>query len=156
MKKGINLDSKGIARFAKGKDYIGVGVGAIIINDKGELFLAKRGPKAKNERGTWEFPGGGIEFGETMADCIKREIFEEYGIKIDLTGQLEAIDHLIPDEKQHWVAITYLAKIVQGTPKIMEVGKCDEIGWFEINRLPKPLSLVSTASLDLLKKYLSK
>lgn len=147
---------KGIARFAKGKDYIGVGVGAIIINDKGELFLAKRGPKAKNERGTWEFPGGGIEFGEIMVDCIKREIFEEYGIKIELTDQLEAIDHLIPDEKQHWVAITFIAKIVKGTPKIQEIEKCDQIGWFEINKLPKPLSLVSTASLDLLKKYLSK
>lgn len=35
----------------KGVDYIGVGVGAIILNDKGEVFLAKRGLKAKNERG---------------------------------------------------------------------------------------------------------
>lgn len=139
----------------KGVDFIGVGVGAIIINDKGELFLAKRGPKANNERGMWEFPGGGIEFGETMADCIKREIFEEYGIKIELTNQLEALDHLIPDEKQHWVAVTYLAKIVKGSPKIMEVGKCDEIGWFEIDKLPQPMSIVSTASLNLLKKHLS-
>jgi mutator protein MutT len=140
----------------KGVDFIGVGVGAIIINVKGELFLAKRGPKAKNERGTWEFPGGGVEFGETMADCIKREIYEEYGIRIELSDQLEAIDHLIPDEQQHWVAITFIAKIVKGKPKIMENEKCSEIGWFKINELPKPLSIVSSASLDLLKKHLGK
>ncbi len=140
----------------KGVDFIGVGVGAIILNDEGKVFLAKRGHKAKNERGTWEFPGGGVEFGETMADCIKREIYEEYGIKIELADQLEAIDHLIPDEKQHWVAITFIAKIVKGKPKIMENEKCSEIGWFKINELPKPLSIVSSASLDLLKKHLGK
>ncbi len=140
----------------KGIDYIGVGVGAIIINDDGKVFLAKRGPKAKNERGTWEFPGGGVEFGETMADCIKREIFEEYGIKIELKDQLEALDHLIPDEKQHWVAVTFIANIIKGKPKIMESEKCSEIGWFEIDKLPQPMSIVSTASLELLRKYLGK
>jgi mutator protein MutT len=140
----------------KGVDYIGVGIGAIIFDDQGRVFMAKRGQKAKNERGKWEFPGGGVEFGETMSDCIKREIFEEYGIMIELTDQLEAIDHLIPDEKQHWIAVTYLAKIVKGTPKIMEVEKCDEIGWFEIDKLPQPMSIVSTASLDLLNKHLSR
>lgn len=138
----------------KGVDYIGVGVGAIIINDEGKVFLAKRGQRAKNERGKWEFPGGGVEFGETMADCIKREIYEEYGIVITLVDQLEALDHLIPEEKQHWVAVTFIAKIAQGKPKIMEPEKCDEIGWFGLESLPQPMSIVSTASLDLLKKYL--
>lgn len=140
----------------KGVDYIGVGVGAVIINAEGKVFLAKRGSKAKNERGTWEFPGGGVEFGETMADCIKREIFEEYGIKIELKDQLEALDHLIPDEKQHWVAVTFIANIIKGKPKIMESEKCSEIGWFEIDKLPQPMSIVSTASLELLRKYLGK
>jgi ADP-ribose pyrophosphatase YjhB (NUDIX family) len=54
----------------KGVDFIGVGVGAIILNDEGKVFLAKRGHKAKNERGTWEFPGGGVEFGEKLVDAI--------------------------------------------------------------------------------------
>ena len=40
-----------------GYDYIGVGVGAIVFNEAGEVFLARRGPRASNERGTWEFPG---------------------------------------------------------------------------------------------------
>ncbi len=138
----------------KGVDYIGVGVGAVIINAEGKVFLAKRGSKAKNERGTWEFPGGGVEFGETMADCIKREIFEEYGIKIELKDQLKALDHLIPDEKQHWVAVTFIAKIIKGKPKIKESEKCSEIGWFGIDELPQPLSLITQASLPELKIYL--
>ena len=41
---------------APGTDYIGVGVGAIVVNDAGELFLSQRGEAATNERGAWEFP----------------------------------------------------------------------------------------------------
>src|SRR5256886_4667062 len=47
----------------RGVDYIGVGVGAIIVDERGRLFLARRGPSAKNERGRWEFPGGSVELG---------------------------------------------------------------------------------------------
>jgi 8-oxo-dGTP diphosphatase len=35
----------------RGIDYIGVGVGAVIVDEQGRLFLARRGPQAKNERG---------------------------------------------------------------------------------------------------------
>jgi mutator protein MutT len=138
----------------KGVDYIGVGVGAIILNDKKEVFLAKRGKKAKNERGTWEFPGGGVEFGERLADAIKREMMEEYGIEIEVVYQLNTHDHIIPEDGQHWVAPSYIAKIVKGEPKIMEVEKCEEIGWFNIDNLPQPLSLITQASLPELQEYL--
>jgi len=63
----------------RGIDYIGVGVGAIITDNQGRLFLARRGPESKNERGLWEFPGGSVEFGETMADALRREMREEFG-----------------------------------------------------------------------------
>ncbi len=46
----------------KGVDYIGVGVGGVIFNDEGKVFLAKRGAAARNEAGKWEFPGGAVEF----------------------------------------------------------------------------------------------
>ena len=55
----------------RGIDYIGVGVGAIIVDQSGRLFLAKRGPAAKNERGLREFPGGSVEFGEKMSEALK-------------------------------------------------------------------------------------
>ena len=55
----------------RGIDYIGVGVGALLVNDAGAVFLAQRGPAAKNERGLWEFPGGSVEFGETLAEALR-------------------------------------------------------------------------------------
>lgn len=132
----------------KGRDYIGVGVGAMIFNDAGELLLAKRGRLAKNERGCWECPGGGVEYGETMAAAIKREVKEELGIDIMLKHQLHAIDHLIPADNQHWVTTPFVAKIAAGQqPKIMEPGKCDEIGWFALDNLPRPLSIATQQNL---------
>jgi mutator protein MutT len=137
-----------------GVDYIGVGVGAIIFNDKGEVFLMKRGPNAKNERGHWEFPGGTVDFGEKLQDAIKREINEEFDIEIELIEQLPATNHLIPAEKQHWVSTCFIAKIKEGqVPKIVEKdkGKCDEIGWFSLDNLPHPLSIVSQLNFDYFK-----
>ncbi len=58
----------------RGIDYIGVGVGAVILDEQGRLFLARRGPQAKNERGLWEFPGGSVEFGERLAEALRREM----------------------------------------------------------------------------------
>ena len=40
-----------------GKDFIGVVIGAVIVNKKGKIFLSKRGSEAQNERGKWECPG---------------------------------------------------------------------------------------------------
>lgn len=41
----------------RGNDYISVGSGALIFNSEGRFFVAKRGHKAQNERGKWDFPG---------------------------------------------------------------------------------------------------
>src|SRR5512143_544072 len=114
----------------RGIDYIGVGVGAVIVDDDGRLFLARRGPLAKNERGLWEFPGGSVEFGETLAAALQREMDEEYGIEIAVGELLDVIDHILPEEGQHWVSPTFICRINSGQPAIREPGKCAAIGWF--------------------------
>src|SRR5258708_22456963 len=85
----------------RGIDYIGVGVGAIIVDEAARVFLARRGEKARNERGLWEFPGGAVEFGETLRYALAREIHEEYGIVVAVGDMLTVTDHILPDEKQH-------------------------------------------------------
>ena len=132
----------------RGIDYIGVSAGALIINDKGEIFLSKRSQLTTNEKGCWETPGGAVEFGETLEQTVKREMWEEYGVSLELIKQFPAEDHFIPDEKQHWVATTFLAKIkAHEIPQIKEPTKCEAIGWFVLDRLPEPLSIITQLDL---------
>ena len=139
----------------QGKDYIGVGVGAMIFNDKGELLLTKRGQAAKNERGCWEIPGGSVDFGETLAQAIVREVKEEMGVDVVVEHQLLANDHLIPAEKQHWVATPFIVRVKYGqTPKILEPHKCEAMGWFPLTKLPSPLSITTKLNLKVYRYHL--
>lgn len=135
-----------------GRDYIGVGVGAFIFNDEGKLLLEKRGPLAKNEVGAWIVPGGTVDFGETLKEATIREVKEELGVDIELGEQLLCYDHLLPDENQHWVATAFMARIISGTPEILEPGKCDEIAWFSLDSLPSPIAKVDIEPLAYLLK----
>ncbi len=136
-----------------GIDYIGISVGALILNTKGEILLCKRSQKAKNERGCWEAPGGAVEFGETLIHAIKREMKEELGIELVISKQLPAADHILLKEHQHWVPSSLVCHI-QGNkkPVIMEPEKCDAIGWFSLKKLPSPLSVITKIDL---KRYTS-
>ena len=132
----------------RGIDYIGVGVGAIIVDNRGRLFLARRSIKAKNEGGLWEFPGGSVELGETMAAALRREMREEFGIEITVGGLLDVVDHILIEEGQHWVSPTYRCTITAGEPHIMEPEKCAEIGWFPPDAVPKELTQISCENLS--------
>jgi mutator protein MutT len=131
----------------RGVDYIGVGVGVILVDQEGRLFLARRGPSSKNERGLWEFPGGSVEFGETLAAAIQREMREEFGIEIEVGQLVDVADHILAEEGQHWVSPTFRGRIVSGEPSIQEPGKCSEIGWFSVEQVPVELSQVTCINL---------
>lgn len=55
---------------------------AIIIEDD-RVLLTRRGPDEKLA-GYWEFPGGKVEDGESLEECLKREIHEELGLYTDI------------------------------------------------------------------------
>jgi len=136
-----------------GVDFIGVSVGAMIVNDQGKLLLCKRSKTARNEQGQWEIPGGEVEFGEKLTDAIHREMGEELDIDIELIKQLPAADHIITAEHQHWVPTTFLAKL-KGIkkPRIMEPKKCDAVEWFAFNKLPSPLTIITKIDIAWYKK----
>lgn len=136
-----------------GVDYIGVGVGAVISDDDGRLLLALRGPGAQNERGMWEFPGGAVEYGETLQAALRREMREEFGIEVEVKELLEVADHLLPAENQHWVSPTFLCRICSGVPAVREQEKCSAVGWFFPDRLPENLSVVTRGNLACYLKH---
>ena len=134
-----------------GKDFIGVGVGAFILNDKNELLMLLRAKDSKVEPGTWMIPGGRIEFNEKMAETVKREASEEIGVDIEVVDKIETLDHILPD--QHWVTTTFLCKIKSGEPRIMEPHKHYGLDWFPLDNMPDNLSVVTINSI---KAYMEK
>ena len=58
-----------------------IDVTAAVIRKNGNILIARRA-KGHHLAGLWEFPGGKIENGETPEACLKRELFEEFGIKV--------------------------------------------------------------------------
>ncbi len=134
-----------------------MGVGAMIFNEKGELLMLKRGPASKNERGRWEVPGGGVDFGETQAQAVVREMKEELGVDIVVEHQLLAFDQFLPEEGQHWVATPFIVRLKKGqTPKIIEPHKHVAMGWFPLDKLPEPQSVTTRLNLEVYQYHLKR
>ena len=66
----------------KGFDYVGAGVVFFCHDGKGNVLLGKRGENCRDEHGKWDIGGGGIEFGDTAINTMRKEIAEEYSTDI--------------------------------------------------------------------------
>ena len=62
-------------------------VAAAVIRKEGRILLARRAPH-KSQAGLWEFPGGKVEPGETVAQCLVRELREELGLAVVVGREL--------------------------------------------------------------------
>ncbi|MBU2938366.1 (deoxy)nucleoside triphosphate pyrophosphohydrolase [Lacinutrix sp. C3R15] len=78
----------------------------------GNKILAVQRSKTMKLPLKWEFAGGKIEAGETEIDCIKREIFEELNIHIEVKKRLTPVIHQYPDFKIELIPFT--AKYLSG------------------------------------------
>lgn len=81
----------------------------------------------------WAFPGGHLEEGESITDCVKREMYEETGIRIGslvLKGFVSIYN--TENNKRHFV-YNYVSRDIRGTVK----KHCDEgdIEWIDISKI---------------------
>ncbi len=114
-----------------------VGVGAIVL-DGDRVLLVRRGhPPAE---GTWAFPGGLVELGESAAQAVQREVEEECHIRIEpfaIAGLFEPVVREGDRIKYHYVVIDFAARYVSG--RLKAASDAWEARWVpldEVNRYP--------------------
>jgi ADP-ribose pyrophosphatase YjhB (NUDIX family) len=102
-------------------------VAATIPEQDGAILLTRR--SINPGIGLWTFPGGFVDFGETVTDGAMRETFEETGLQVDLTGLLNVYTYPAAP-----VIIVYKARVIGGT-----LTTCDEndaLEWVTPERIP--------------------
>ncbi len=63
----------------------------VINKGRNDLFLIAKHAKNKIHAGKWEFPRGKVEHEENCSDAMKREVMEELGAEIEITGLQDPI-----------------------------------------------------------------
>jgi 8-oxo-dGTP diphosphatase len=103
-----------------------IGVAVIVIKDD-KILLGKR--KNSHGAGTWALPGGHLEFGESIKDCARRELWEEAGIRIRNLRYGPYTNDVFKRQGKHYVTLFVLADYDSGAPTVKEPLKCEQWQW---------------------------
>ncbi|WP_040772663.1 NUDIX domain-containing protein [Nocardia pneumoniae] len=91
------------------------GGSALVVDDNGAILMQRRA-----DSGNWSLPGGTMEIGETLEQCVIRETKEETGLDIEITGLLGIYtdpEHVIAysdGEVRQEFNVTYYAQVIGG------------------------------------------
>jgi len=90
-------------------DYLfRISVKAIVVNGDGRILVVK-----ETGRDWWDFPGGGLDHGESIKEALSRELYEEVGFKGDIV-EYEPIHvsepHILHEFNMYQMRLTFLVK----------------------------------------------
>lgn len=106
-----------------------------VIIKKGKILITLR--HKKDHCGDfWEFPGGKRIAPESLGQCLKRELVEELGIRVEVGRRLKKIGYTYPD--RHVSLYFFECRIIDGTPKPW---RCQRLEWvwpFELKKYDFP------------------
>ena len=136
-------------------NHIRVRVCGVCIEDGKILLLNHIGIRENAD--FWCPPGGGLQFGETIEECLKREFLEETNTEITV-GKFLTVNEFV-NPPLHAVELFYEVKIINGTPikgidPEMEEQIITDLGWFSLEEiLAKPEREINQAVLNLAVLY---
>ncbi|OAA55241.1 nudix domain containing protein [Niveomyces insectorum RCEF 264] len=105
-----------------------VGVAAIVKSRDGKLIIGRR--QGAHGAGTWQFPGGHLEFGEDVEECARRETLEETGLAVRTLGLMGVTNDKFVAENKHYITLFVLCvrEDEEKQPENLEPHKCE--GWY--------------------------
>ncbi|MGF9758590.1 NUDIX hydrolase [Microvirga sp. 0TCS3.31] len=119
---------------------------AVVIHEDRTLLVRRANPP---DAGLWGFPGGKIEFGETVRAAAIRELLEETGVHAEAHDIVTTLDILVPDSSgatyQHYILIAVRCRWISGEP--IAGDDALEAGWFSVADL-EPDRLAMSADVD--------
>ena len=101
----------------------------------GKILLMRRF-RTGYEDGNYGLPAGHLEDNESATEGLLREVKEEIGIKIK-ASDLQLVHVMHRREKDNRLDLFYTSKSFRGKIKNTEPNKCDDVRWFELDKLPK-------------------
>ncbi len=101
---------------------------AAVVRRNDSVLLALR-PRGKRHELKWEFPGGKVRDGESVAEAIRRELREELDIAVTRVGKSVFAAH---DEASGF-QIHFVFVEIEGTPRPLEH---EEVRWVQLSELP--------------------
>ncbi len=128
-----------------------VGVGVMLWHD-GKVLLGRR--KGAHGAGQLSFPGGHMEKGESIEECVLREMREEVGPAVEFVN----LRHQVTARSSRFMPRDYLhigmsAKWVSGEPVLMEPDKCDGWSWYPFDDVPvREMFLFAALAVDAHRK----
>lgn len=88
-------------------------VTAAVVERDGALLLTQR-LDGTHLAGTWEFPGGKCEDGESLPSCLRRELLEELGVEAEVGDEVFTLRHAYPEKT---VQLHFFACRLLGEPR---------------------------------------
>ena len=110
-------------------------VTAAVIRQDDKVLITRR-PLEGMLGGLWEFPGGKQEAGETLAECLQREMKEELGLEIEVGQPIITIKHSYTHFKITLHA--FYCQLLNGQPQALGVADWRWVTLNEIDTLPFP------------------
>jgi A/G-specific adenine glycosylase len=106
-------------------------VTAAVISRSDKVLIACR-PSRGLLGGLWEFPGGKLQDGEDLQGCLRREIFEELGVEIEVGAQVGKYQHAYTHFRVTLFA--YRCILLQGEPHPIQAA---DVRWVLPSDLPQ-------------------
>ncbi len=141
----------------KGVDHVGITVSYMCHDGDGNFVMTKRSTNCRDEHGTWDFGGGGVDFGDSIEKTLVKEIKEEYCVDVENFEFLGYRDlfRTMNGTPTHWLSLVFLVKVDRSKVKNGEPHKFDDLQWFRLDNLPTPLHSMIPAHLEKFKDKLN-
>jgi len=106
-------------------------VAAALIHRQGRILICRRRAD-QDHAGKWEFPGGKLEPGETLATCLRRELAEELGIEAVIGKEISRYQFRYPGRKRIQLVFFQVSEY-QGEPGYSQFA---EVRWVPVEQMP--------------------